>query len=107
MLQDAYSNRIKIGKSNSYRAMYGSLRSLGYDHDTSTSAYCAASNIINKDKLNKDTVAKHVYHLRYLYELKPVNHGLVDDNNWRLYFNQKDITYNSHVIGLDDTSSLL
>ena len=69
MLQDAYSNRIKLGKSNSYRAMYGSLRSLGYDHDTTTSAYCAASNIISKDKPSKDTVAKHVYHLRYLYEL--------------------------------------
>ena len=45
--------------------------------------------------------------LRYLYELKPVNHGKVDDNNWRLYFESKDITYSSHVIGLDDTSSLL
>lgn len=77
---------IKLGNSNPYRAVYGSLTSLGYSHSTSTSAYSAAKNLTKKKVQN---TINHIYHLRYLYELtgagtKNLN-GLVKESRFLIY----------------------
>lgn len=65
ILKDAYPT-IHLGNSNPFRAVYGALTSLGYNHSTAVSAYAASSNLV-KNK-NQDVI-NHIYHLRYLYEL--------------------------------------
>lgn len=57
---------IKLGDSNVYRALYGSLSSLGYDEETTDSAIFAGMNLIKK---GNPIVATHFYHLRFIYEL--------------------------------------
>lgn len=57
---------IKLGDSNLYRALYGSLSSLNYDDETINSAIFAGMNLIED---NNYVVSTHFYHLRFIYEL--------------------------------------
>ena len=63
MIDDLYD--INIGDSNPYRAIAGSLASLGYGDQTIRSAFYA-SYAKAKEDIN---VRAHIYHLRYIYEL--------------------------------------
>ena len=58
---------IHLGSSNPYRAIYGSLSSLGYENRTIDSAYYAGKNRI--ELYNSDNASQHFFHLRYIYEL--------------------------------------
>ena len=58
---------IHLGKGNPYRAIYGSLSNLGYEHKTIDSAYFAGKNRI--ELYNSDNASSHFFHLRYIYEL--------------------------------------
>ena len=58
---------IHLGNSNPYRAIYGSLSSLGYENSTIDSAYYAGKNRI--ELYNSNNASQHFFHLRYIYEL--------------------------------------
>ena len=57
---------ITLGNSNLYRAVAGSLSSLGHDDKTIASAFWAGYNKVKQGNID---VANHFYHLRYIYEL--------------------------------------
>lgn len=68
------NRNIKLGSSNTYRAVLGSMRSLGFNQRTSEYIYYAGRNIASgidntpPKELDED-IKRHIYHLRYLYEL--------------------------------------
>ena len=59
---------IHLGESNPFKAMYGSLRDLGYDQQTATHIYSHAAASYKK---NPQVASRNndIYHLRFLYEL--------------------------------------
>ena len=67
-IDDLYD--INIGNSNPYRAFAGALSSFGYGNITINSAFYSSYN--NQDDFN---VRRHIYHLRYLYELTGAGSG--------------------------------
>lgn len=65
-LQEIYPT-IHLGKAlNPYRAIYGVLKDLGYNHSTAQSAFYAGKNMVQKGNQN---VINHMYHLKFIYEL--------------------------------------
>ena len=71
---------LTLGKSNVYRALSGSLKSLGFnDRKTINKAVFAGLNVINNPShADYDNVSWHFFHLRYLYELTGA--GIVGKN---------------------------
>ena len=68
------NKEVHFGKSDLYRALLGSLSSLGFSRTQSDYIYYAGQNIING--LDTDTpieepdfVSLHMYHLKFIYEL--------------------------------------
>jgi hypothetical protein len=57
---------MRLGRTNLYRSIVGTLNSLGYDQKTAESALWAG---FNKIKDGNSDIANHFYHLRYIYEL--------------------------------------
>lgn len=68
------SLNIHLGNTDYYKALYGSLSSLGYDQQSIDKIIYSGLNSYKKSKNN--TVALHFYHLRFIYELTGV--GLYD-----------------------------
>lgn len=68
------SLNIHLGNTDYYKALYGSLSSLGYDQKTIDKIIFSGLNSYAKSQNN--TVALHFYHLRFIYELTGV--GLYD-----------------------------
>lgn len=65
---------IHLGNSNPYRAVLGTMASLGYTKSDTLYVFYGGRNIAaGKDKTipteNPAFVKKHIYHLRYIYEL--------------------------------------
>ena len=90
---------LTLGRSNIFRALYGTLSDLGYKERTILKAIFAGFNSIKKG--NED-VAQHFYHLRYIYEL--MGTGIVYDGN--SYGNVKFIIYNDPHGGIYVRSTL-
>lgn len=68
------NRNITLGSSDTYRAVLGSMRSLGFGQKTSEYIYYAGRNIVqgidnSPPKESDEIVKRHIYHLRYLYEL--------------------------------------
>lgn len=61
---------INIGNSNPYRAFAGALSSFGYGNITINSAFYSAYH-----NQSDPEVRRHIYHLRYLYELTGAGAG--------------------------------
>lgn len=66
--------QITLGNSDPYRAVMGTMRSLGFDRLATQKIYYGGRNIMfgldNKSpKESSDYVGQHIYHLRYVYEL--------------------------------------
>lgn len=76
------TKHIEFGDSSFYRAIYGSLTSLGYDNKTAISAVFAGNNRL-KNKNGDSNVEEHFYHLRYLYEL--TGSGIRKSENLELF----------------------
>lgn len=65
--EDISFRPLSLGETNSFRAIYSVLTDLGYEH---RSAITAAYHSYNKIKKENDTdTSKHIYHLRFAYEL--------------------------------------
>lgn len=65
-IQNSGHSTLTLGKSNIFRAIYGTLSDLGFDDRTIQSAIFAGYNCIAK---GQSDVAAHFYHMRYIYEL--------------------------------------
>ena len=65
-IQSSGHSALILGKSNIFRAIYGTLSDLNYDDRTIKSAIFAGYNCIAKGQTD---VATHFYHMRYIYEL--------------------------------------
>lgn len=77
-----------MGKAlNPYRAIYGTLKDLGYSHSTAQSAFYAGKNMIKKG--NQDVI-NHMYHLKYIYELTGAGTVVFGDT----YNNVRFLVYN-------------
>lgn len=71
---DLGDRQIILGNSDPYRAVMGSMRALGFDRLATQQVFYGGRNIVagkdNKSpKESPDYVGKHIYHLRYMYEL--------------------------------------
>lgn len=71
---DLGDRQITLGNSDPYRAVMGSMRALGFDRLATQQVFYGGRNIMaGKDntppKETPDYVGKHIYHLRYMYEL--------------------------------------
>lgn len=88
-----------LGKSNIFRALYGTLSDLGYAEKTILKAIFAGFNSIKK---GNDDIAQHFYHLRYIYEL--MGTGIQYAGN--SYGNVKFIIYNDPHGGIYVRSTL-
>lgn len=71
---DLGDRQITLGNSDPYRAVMGSMRVLGFDRLATQKVFYGGRNIVNGidnnlPKESPDYVGKHIYHLRYMYEL--------------------------------------
>lgn len=66
--------QITLGNSDPYRAVMGTMRSLGFNKLATQQVFYGGRNIVNglDNKTPKESsayVSQHIYHLRYVYEL--------------------------------------
>lgn len=77
---------LHLGSTDVFKAFMGAMTSLGFKESVASKAFFAGYNVYKKNK-NDSQIAKHIYHMRFLYEL--TGSGLYDEEGNSL----QEVTY--------------